>query len=151
MGFGRWMRRWIRCLNSWVELPIIGLTHHRFWWQLLWMCKSLLPAWAKYRYHKDVTGQELRNAVFLRQRWNEELEKRVDHWAGGKVMLWDAGQWFIDTLRSGRKGGWKDVRSACLEDGKKCEHPERYLMWDDLHLGARAHEIMAKEVIRYLM
>jgi hypothetical protein len=44
-------------------------------------------------------------------------------------MLWDAGQWFIDTLRSGRKGGWKDVRSACLEDGKKCEHPERYLMW----------------------
>lgn len=91
--------------------------------------RSLLPAWAKYRYHKDVTGQELRNAVFLRQRWNEELEKRVDHWAGGKVMLWDAGQWFIDTLRSGRKGGWKDVRSACLEDGKKCEHPERYLMW----------------------
>jgi hypothetical protein len=81
-------------------LEVIGLTHHRFWGQLLWMCKlwisltgrmllpilnrSLLPAWAKYRYHKDITGQELRNAVFLRQRWNEELEKHADHWLAEK-------------------------------------------------------------------
>ncbi|KAF8252374.1 hypothetical protein K440DRAFT_594812 [Wilcoxina mikolae CBS 423.85] len=113
---------------------------------------TLLPAWEKYRLGNDTSGQELRNAVFLRKKWNEELEKRAERWKGGTVMLWDAGQWFVDTLRSGKKGGWQDVRSACLkENGEKCDHPEKYLMWDNLHLGARAHKIMAKEVVGYLM
>ena len=89
-----------------------------------------MPAWAKYRLGNDTSGQQLRNAVFLRQRWNQELEKRAERWKAGTVMLWDAGQWFIDTLRSGEEGGWQDVRSACLNDnGQQCDHPDRYLMW----------------------
>jgi hypothetical protein len=90
----------------------------------------MLPAWAKYRVQNDTTGQELRNAVFVCAKWNEGLAKRAERWKGGTVMLWDAGQWFMDTLRSGKSGGWQDVRDTCLkEDGTQCDHPEKYLMW----------------------
>ena len=90
----------------------------------------MLPAWAKYRVKNDTSGEQLRNAVFLSRTWNEDLAKRAERWKGGSVMLWDANQWFMDTLRSGKKGGWQDVRDSCLTDnGKPCEHPEKYLMW----------------------
>lgn len=87
----------------------------------------MLPAWSKYRLKNDTTGAELRNAIFVAQKWNEGLMKRAARWKAGTVMLWDAGHWFIDTLRTGR---WQDVRQPCLEaHSGMCKHPETYLMW----------------------
>ncbi|KAL7272512.1 hypothetical protein RUND412_004681 [Rhizina undulata] len=118
---------------------------------------TLLPGWHKYRLKRDPTGEQQRNAIKLIKKWNQGLQTRALKWAQGHIMIWDANKWFVDSIRKGKQAGWESVREPCVNSSgteaeeETCKKPEKYLMWDDVHIGPQAHAQMAQEVMEYLL
>lgn len=57
--------------------------------------------------------------------------------------------------------GWENVSAPCLvgesgfrvmmsktEETTRCQHPEKYLFWDEMHLGPSAHKLMGSAVYK---
>ncbi|RPB05477.1 hypothetical protein L873DRAFT_1832686 [Choiromyces venosus 120613-1] len=113
--------------------------------------QTMLPGWGHLR-SEDPRGEQLRNAVRLVKKWNRGLELRAKKWKKGRVFLWDMNKWFLDVVRSGREGGWKHVKTGCVESEESaCDEPNKYLMWDDIRLGPQAQKKLATEIVRYLL
>jgi len=112
---------------------------------------TLLPAWKTERSLTDKTGMELRNAVYLARLWNEGLAKRARHFGGADIRIWEAHEWFLDTMRNGKKAGWDVVTDGCVDREKICKNPHKFLMWDGFHFGSRAHQLMAEQMFKHLL
>ncbi|KAJ5160848.1 uncharacterized protein N7482_007852 [Penicillium canariense] len=87
---------------------------------------------------------------------NAFVMDRIRDW-----QLYAAGIEEENGLGKNRDPGWEDVENACVEsesgfqvmmskDKSKvketCEHPDKYLFWNDMHLGPSAHRLMATEI-----
>jgi hypothetical protein len=91
--------------------------------------RTLLPAWKNERSLTDKTGMELRNAVYLARLWNEGLAMRARHFGGADIRIWEAHEWFLDTMRNGKKAGWDVVTDGCVDRENICKNPDKFLMW----------------------
>jgi len=61
----------------------------------------------------------------------------------------------INELGKNIDPGWENVKEPCAlaltnwglwHDIRPCDKPEKYLFWDDMHMGPSAHRIMATEI-----
>ncbi|KAJ5935134.1 hypothetical protein N7466_004681 [Penicillium verhagenii] len=120
-------------------------------------------------------GEEYKNAVKLLSHWNHKLWESAKPWEKGIIYMFDTNAFLLDRIRdwqlyaAGIKAesglgtnedpGWENVADACVEtpssievmmskgkDEKQCEHPEKYLFWNDMSLGPSAHRLMATEI-----
>ncbi|KAI5852589.1 hypothetical protein DFP73DRAFT_533328 [Morchella snyderi] len=113
---------------------------------------TMLPGWKRFRERKDFRQEQLKNAVLLTRKWNHGLDLRARNWKKGRVLLWDMNKWFLDAIRNEAKDGWFEVKEGCAKNKKNiCDRPDEFLMWDDIHLGPRAHEKIAQAVVQYLL
>ncbi|PGH27256.1 hypothetical protein AJ80_00966 [Polytolypa hystricis UAMH7299] len=125
---------------------------------------TLLPAY-------DPMDGHHREAIELFQEWTNELKRLSEGWEHGSIFYVDTNSFLADQIRerqlwvSGylesadleKEGvGWEDVDRACVGDRKKwilwgqeiCDLPEKYLFWDDMHLGATAHKLLGELVFQ---
>ncbi|KAL2835190.1 hypothetical protein BDW59DRAFT_4939 [Aspergillus cavernicola] len=119
----------------------------------------------------DQHVSQYKEAVKLVERWNTKLRGAAEQWGKGTIYLFDTEAFLIDLIRDrqlyaagveeanglgkNQDPGWENVEDACVEssqqwvvtsEGKRCEDPEKYLFWDDMHLGPSAHRLMGAEV-----
>ncbi|KAL1969512.1 hypothetical protein VTN77DRAFT_8950 [Rasamsonia byssochlamydoides] len=126
---------------------------------------TFLPAFTPSR---DLDEQK--NMVTLVNTWNGELRNKAKEWNRGSIYLFDTNHFMLDQIREfqffaagindahelgkNEDPGWEDVENACVQNrnkslfssGKPCENPEKFLFWDDMHLGPSAHRILGTEV-----
>ncbi|KAJ5779318.1 Esterase SGNH hydrolase-type [Penicillium paradoxum] len=117
-------------------------------------------------------GDQYKGTVRVLEKWNEKLREVSGNWTRGSVYLFDTNAFMVDRIRDwqlyaagieeesglGKNlDGWENVMEPCVESGfrvmmskekKQCEHPEKYLFWDEMHLGPSAHRLMAAEIYR---
>ncbi|KAJ5637710.1 hypothetical protein N7490_007589 [Penicillium lividum] len=120
-------------------------------------------------------GVEYKNAVKMLGYWNQKLREAAKSWDKGTIYLFDTDAFLLDRIRdwqlyaagitaesglgTNEDPGWENVADACVEspgssqvmmskdkDKKQCEHPEKYLFWNEMSLGPSAHRLMAAEV-----
>ncbi|KAJ5655944.1 hypothetical protein N7507_007894 [Penicillium longicatenatum] len=133
---------------------------------------TFLPAFASAFTSQ---GDEYKNAVKMLGHWNQKLREAAKPWEKGTIYLFDTNAFLLDCIRdwqlfaAGIKAesglgtnedpGWENVADACVEspgsfqvmmskgkDKKQCEHPDKYLFWNEMSLGPSAHRLMAAEV-----
>ncbi|KAA8892977.1 hypothetical protein FN846DRAFT_914621 [Sphaerosporella brunnea] len=104
---------------------------------------KLAGRWTKYRLQNDTAGEALKTSVFTRRKWNEGLEKK------GKIL---------EGRKSDALGCWPVVYGNPEKRGERwlarCQRHMFEGKWDtvdSMHLGAREHEIMAEEAVKYLL
>ncbi|KAJ6135884.1 hypothetical protein N7512_001044 [Penicillium capsulatum] len=120
-------------------------------------------------------GTEYKDIVKLLAYWSLQLCESVKKWDRGTIYLFDTNAFLLDRIRDwqlyaagiktenglgqNQDPGWENVGEACVasESGiqvmmsKKgqstpCAHPEKYLFWNEMHLGPSAHRLMATEI-----
>ncbi|KAJ5585553.1 uncharacterized protein N7459_005353 [Penicillium hispanicum] len=121
------------------------------------------------------TGDAYKNAVKILAYWNAKLREAAQPWDRGTIYLFDMNAFLLDRIRdwqlyaagieaesglgSNRDPGWENVVDACVESDSgfqvmmskdqrepPCEHPDKYLFWNEMTLGQSAHRLMATEV-----
>ncbi|KAI3128943.1 hypothetical protein DTO039G3_6451 [Penicillium roqueforti] len=116
-------------------------------------------------------GDQYKDTVRILDEWNGKLREVAREWSQGTIYLFDTNAFMMDRIRDwqlyaagieeenglGKNlvPGWENVVEPCVESGvqvmmskekKQCEDPERYLFWNDMHLGPSAHRLMAAEI-----
>ncbi|CAI7631900.1 unnamed protein product [Penicillium glandicola] len=116
-------------------------------------------------------GDQYKDAVRILEMWNKKLRDVAKEWSNGTVYLFDTNAFMMDRIRDWQlfaagieeenglgknlDPGWENVVEPCVESGfrvmmsrakKQCEHPEKYLFWNEMHLGPSAHRLMAAEI-----
>ncbi|KAJ0426405.1 hypothetical protein BJY00DRAFT_84793 [Aspergillus carlsbadensis] len=129
---------------------------------------TFLPA---FRPLGDKHVSQHKDTVKLVQRWNGRLQDAAQQWGKGAIYLFDTESFLTDLIRDrqlyaagleeanglgkNQDPGWENVESACVEsspqwvvtsESKRCKSPEKYLFWNDMHLGPSAHRLMGTEV-----
>ncbi|KAL4738327.1 hypothetical protein BDV11DRAFT_189919 [Aspergillus similis] len=129
---------------------------------------TFLPA---FRPHGDQNVSQYKETVKLVSYWNSELRGAAEQWGKGTIYLFDTESFVSDLIRDrqlfmagveesnglgkNQDPGWENVEDPCVEstqqwvvrsETKRCEHPEKYLFWNDMHLGPSAHRLMGTEV-----
>ncbi|GAD94485.1 conserved hypothetical protein [Paecilomyces variotii No. 5] len=116
------------------------------------------------------TPETQKDTVKLVEYWNNFLRSSAEEWDCGTIYLFDTNEFMLDQLRDwqlfaagmedehglgkNENPGWEDVTRPCVQRNstflgwteKQCEHPDKYLFWDDMHLGPSAHRIMGEEI-----
>ncbi|PLB55003.1 hypothetical protein P170DRAFT_344416 [Aspergillus steynii IBT 23096] len=129
---------------------------------------TFLPAF-KGAAEQRVTRHK--DTVRVAEYWNKKLRESAEKWDHGLIYLFDTNAFLVDLIRDrqlydagieepnglGKNAdpGWENVDDSCVENGKqvvmtsevkRCETPEKYLFWNDMHLGPSAHRLMGTEV-----
>ncbi|THC94393.1 hypothetical protein EYZ11_006122 [Aspergillus tanneri] len=129
---------------------------------------SFFPAF-KPAGEKRVTRHK--HIVLIMDHWNKRLRESAEKWNHGIIYLFDTNSFLVDLIRDRQlydagieeanglgknlNPGWENVDGPCVENGqqlvvtsevKKCENPEKYLFWNDMHMGPSAHRLMGTEV-----
>ncbi|KAL3479876.1 hypothetical protein BJX99DRAFT_53618 [Aspergillus californicus] len=116
---------------------------------------------------------QYKEAVKLVEQWNSKLRGAAEQWGKGTVYLYDTAAFITDLIRDrhlyaagieeanglgkNQDPGWENVEDPCVEssqqwmvtsESKRCENPDKYLFWNDMHLGPSAHRLMGTEVFR---
>ncbi|KAJ5662768.1 hypothetical protein N7462_011694 [Penicillium macrosclerotiorum] len=121
-------------------------------------------------------GDEYKGAIKILELWNRKLREAAKEWDRGTIYLFDTNAFVMDRIRdwqlyaagieeenglgTNREPGWENVVDACVETAsgikvmmskdkgkqKQCEHPDKYLFWNEMHLGPSAHRLMATEI-----
>ncbi|KAJ6029553.1 uncharacterized protein N7446_011096 [Penicillium canescens] len=120
-------------------------------------------------YDESAAGSMYKDTVQTVEHWNKKLREAATAWEGGTVYLFDMNGWMVDRIRDWQlfaagieeenglgknQQGWENVVEPCVESGyrvmmskgKQCEEPDRYLFWNEMHLGSEAHRLLATEV-----
>ncbi|KAF9888100.1 hypothetical protein FE257_009236 [Aspergillus nanangensis] len=112
-----------------------------------------------------------KDAVRITEYWNHELRGAAQRWDRGMIYLFDTNTFLADLIRDWQlfaagieepnglgknlEPGWENVEDACVEtnqqlvmtsEGKACDNPEKYLFWNEMHMGPSAHRLMGTEV-----
>ncbi|KAI9366983.1 hypothetical protein BJX61DRAFT_379424 [Aspergillus egyptiacus] len=129
---------------------------------------TFLPA---FRPLGDQHISQYKEAVKLAEHWNSQLRGAAEQWGKGTIYLFDTAAFLTDLIRDrqlyaagleeanglgkNEDPGWENVEDACVESSqqwimtsekKRCETPEKYLFWNEMHLGPSAHRIMGTEI-----
>ncbi|KXG50912.1 Esterase, SGNH hydrolase-type [Penicillium griseofulvum] len=115
-------------------------------------------------------GYQYKDTVRILEEWNRKLGEVVREWSHGTVYLFDTNAFIMDRIRDwqlyaagieeenelGKNlDGWENVEEPCVESGfgvmmskekKQCEHPDKYLFWNEMHLGPFAQRLMATDI-----
>ncbi|KAB8072876.1 hypothetical protein BDV29DRAFT_158091 [Aspergillus leporis] len=114
-----------------------------------------------------------KDAVQITQYWNSQLRGAAKKWDQGTIYLFDTNAFLADLIRDwqlfaagieesnglgkNEEPGWENVDDACVENEqqlvmtsevKKCETPEKFLFWNEMHLGPSAHRLMGTEIFQ---
>ncbi|KAL5365685.1 hypothetical protein BJX96DRAFT_180063 [Aspergillus floccosus] len=112
-----------------------------------------------------------KDAVKITEYWNRQLRGAAEKWDQGTIYLFDTSAFLADLIRDWQlfaagieeptglgknvEPGWENVEDACVESSqqlvmtstqKMCDNPEKYLFWNDMHMGPSAHRLMGTEV-----
>ncbi|KAE8146009.1 hypothetical protein BDV25DRAFT_163371 [Aspergillus avenaceus] len=129
---------------------------------------TFLPA---FRPTGDEHIGRQKDAVQITEYWNGKLREAAEKWDQGTIYLFDTNAFLADLIRDwqlfaagieepnglgkNQEPGWENVDDACVENGqqlvmtsevKKCDNPEKYLFWNEMHLGPSAHRLMGTEI-----
>ncbi|KAL4891936.1 hypothetical protein BDV59DRAFT_181298 [Aspergillus ambiguus] len=110
-------------------------------------------------------------AVKITEYWNRQLRGAAEKWDQGTIYLFDTNAFLADLIRDWQlfaagieepnglgknlEPGWENVEDACVESGqqlvmtsaeKRCDDPDKYLFWNEMHMGPSAHRLMGREV-----
>ncbi|KAJ5344838.1 hypothetical protein N7541_007336, partial [Penicillium brevicompactum] len=115
-------------------------------------------------------ADQTKDTVRMLEHWNQQLREAAKEWTQGTIYLFDTNAFIMDRIRDyqlyaagieeenglGKNlDGWVNVVEPCVESGlrvmmskerKQCEQPEKYLFWNEMHLGPAAHHLMATEI-----
>ncbi|KAL4792144.1 hypothetical protein BDV19DRAFT_281081 [Aspergillus venezuelensis] len=131
---------------------------------------TFLPA---FRPHGDQNVSQYKETVKLVGDWNTRLRGAAQQWGKGTIYLFDTESFLTDLIRDrqlyaagveesnglgkNQDPGWENVEDACVESSqqwvmtsetKRCENPDKYLFWNEMHLGPSAHRLMGTEVFQ---
>ncbi|KAL4872963.1 hypothetical protein BDV12DRAFT_192898 [Aspergillus spectabilis] len=131
---------------------------------------TFLPA---FRPLGDQHVSQYKETVKLVTLWNSKLRSAAEGWGKGTIYLFDTEAFLTDLIRdrqlyaagveeanglgTNQDPGWENVEDACVEssqqwvvtsESKRCKNPEKYLFWNEMHLGPSAHRLMGTEVFR---
>ncbi|KAJ5369789.1 uncharacterized protein N7496_005881 [Penicillium cataractarum] len=113
----------------------------------------ILDAWNKKL--RQAAKEWDRGTIYLFDT-NAFVLDRIRDW-----QLYAAGIEEENGLGTNQDPGWENVGDACVESDsgiqvmmskdkskakKPCDHPDKYLFWNDMHLGPSAHRLMATEI-----
>ncbi|PYH96261.1 hypothetical protein BO71DRAFT_417980 [Aspergillus ellipticus CBS 707.79] len=126
---------------------------------------TFLPA---YREQGEPQIAKHKDAIRIAEYWNGELRNSAEDWDNGTVYLFDTNSFLADQIRDrqlfaagieesnglgkNEDPGWENVDDACVQNTqqwvmtsgtKQCDHPEKFLFWNDMHLGPSAHRLLA--------
>eukprot|EP00136_Aspergillus_niger_P009731 XP_001401947.2 hypothetical protein ANI_1_958184 [Aspergillus niger CBS 513.88] len=126
---------------------------------------TFLPA---YRAQGAPQITKHKDAVRIADYWNGELRNNAEDWSNGTIYLFDTNSFLADQIRDwqlfaagieeenglGRNEdpGWENVEDACVQSSQQwmvtsgaqqCDRPEKFLFWNDMHLGPSAHRLLA--------
>ncbi|KAE8349726.1 hypothetical protein BDV28DRAFT_140600 [Aspergillus coremiiformis] len=112
-----------------------------------------------------------KDAVRITEDWNSRLREAAEKWDQGTIYLFDTNAFLADLIRDwqlfaagieepnglgkNQEPGWENVDDACVENEqqlvmtsevKKCDNPEKFLFWNEMHLGPSAHRLMGTEI-----
>ncbi|KAL4803631.1 hypothetical protein BDV18DRAFT_162650 [Aspergillus unguis] len=129
---------------------------------------TFLPA---FRPVGDQSVSQYKETVKLVSHWNQKLREAAVEWGKGTIYLFDTEAFVSDLIRDRQlfaagleesnglgknlDPGWDNVDDPCVEssqqwvvtsESKRCENPEKFLFWNDMHLGPSAHRLMGTEV-----
>ncbi|PWY87646.1 hypothetical protein BO70DRAFT_199094 [Aspergillus heteromorphus CBS 117.55] len=129
---------------------------------------TFLPA---YRDQGEPQIAKHKEAVRIAEHWNGQLRNSAENWENGTVYLFDTNSFLADQIRDrqlfaagieesnglgkNEDPGWENVDDACIQhtqqwvvtsDTKQCDHPEKFLFWNAMHLGPSAHRLLGTEV-----
>ncbi|GCB23609.1 hypothetical protein AAWM_06494 [Aspergillus awamori] len=129
---------------------------------------TFLPA---YRAQGAPQITKHKDAVRIADYWNGELRNNAEDWSNGTIYLFDTNSFLADQIRDwqlfaagieeenglGRNEdpGWENVEDACVQSSQQwmvtsgaqqCDRPEKFLFWNDMHLGPSAHRLLGAEV-----
>ncbi|KAL4780717.1 hypothetical protein BJX76DRAFT_36476 [Aspergillus varians] len=129
---------------------------------------TFLPA---FRPLGDQHVSQHKETVKLVAHWNSKLRDAVEQWGKGTIYLFDTEAFLTDLIRDrqlnvvgiqesnglgkNQDPGWENVEDACVEskqqwvvksENKRCKNPDKYLFWNEMHLGPSAHRLMGAEV-----
>ncbi|EAW10526.1 uncharacterized protein ACLA_049980 [Aspergillus clavatus NRRL 1] len=129
---------------------------------------TFLPA---FKPTADERVSRHKDTVKTTEYWNSKLREAAEQWDQGEIYLFDTNAFLADQIRDwqlfaagveeanglGRNQdpGWENVEDACVQSGqqwvmvskeKQCSKPDRYLFWNEMHLGPSAHRLMGTEV-----
>ncbi|OJJ44030.1 hypothetical protein ASPZODRAFT_72471 [Penicilliopsis zonata CBS 506.65] len=120
----------------------------------------------------EPTADRHKDTIQVFNHWNKKLRDSAQDWARGTVYLFDTNAFLLDVLRDwqlfaagieeenglgkNEDPGWENVEDPCVQDTQKfrlmssgsdqCDKPDKYLFWDEMHLGPSAHRLMGTEI-----
>ncbi|PYH45253.1 uncharacterized protein BP01DRAFT_365730 [Aspergillus saccharolyticus JOP 1030-1] len=129
---------------------------------------TFLPA---FRVQAEQHKAKQKDAVSMSDYWNQHLRQRADGWGNGTIYLFDTNAFLADQIRDwqlfvagieetnglgkNEDPGWENVEDACVQSSqqwmvtsetKQCDRPEKFLFWNEMHLGPSAHRLLGMEV-----
>jgi phospholipase/lecithinase/hemolysin len=89
----------------------------------------------------------------LSQNHNEALAKAVDSLNNRldddiNIQVLDLSSLFKNVINNSQKFGLTNVKEGCLL--VKCENPDEFLFWDEIHPTARGHEIISNFALKLI-
>ncbi|KAH2977264.1 hypothetical protein KXW58_005931 [Aspergillus fumigatus] len=130
---------------------------------------TFLPAFKPTAAEQRVS--HYKDTVKLTEYWNHKLRDAAEQWVQGAIYLFDTNAFVADLIKDwqlfaagveesnglgkNQDPGWVNVEDACVQSGqqwvmatkeKQCENPDKYLFWNEMHLGPSAHRLMGTEV-----